>query len=289
MSIMVIGGCGYVGSALCEELVGRGHDVFSVDDVRRSDPGIVRNIRKDFADLDESDLHDVDTVVLLAAHASVADAVREPDAAFVNNVVSFHRLLTKVGQRRLVYASSSSVYSGTSGAEASEDASWTVAKNMYDFSKFVDDGLATLSSVSYYGLRFGTVNGPSPNVRPELMLNRMVQTALAEGFVEIRNPGVNRPILAMKDLRRAVVAIIEGRGRPGIYNLASFNTTVRELGTTVASTLGVPLRVGEDVPTYDFSISTEKFRREFDFEFTESVGSVIADIVQHYRTHPGAA
>ena len=39
-----------------------------------------------------------------------------------------------------------------------------------------------MSGKRTYGLRFGTVDGPSPNSRNDLMLNRMVDTALNDGF-----------------------------------------------------------------------------------------------------------
>jgi nucleoside-diphosphate-sugar epimerase len=284
MRIMLIGGCGYIGSALYSELTARGHLVDSVDLERRGNPGMIPNRRLDYAQLSAEDLSPYETVVLLAAHASVAEATADPQGAFRNNVIAFHGLLEILGDRRLVYASSSSVYTGMGPEAATESSQWSAIDNMYDFSKFIDDGLALLSHAHYYGLRFGTVNGPSPNIRDELMFNRMVQSAIVQGRVRIASVHVHRPILAVKDLTRAVTAIVEGSGSPGVYNLASFNTTVLEAGTTTSRLLGVPLEIDLDRKTYDFSIDTTKFQREYEFSFKETAEGLITELAETYRS-----
>lgn len=282
MKVLLIGGCGYIGSRLREVLERDGHQVDSVDQECRGNPLGQPNRILDYAELGPADLACYDFVVLLAAHASVAAAADDPSGAFRNNVVAFHRLLELLAGRALIYASSSSVYTGLGSDRASEASPYYAMGNLYDFSKFVGDGLAALSRAETYGLRFGTVNGPSPNTRDELMLNHMVKTALAERSVRVSNVHVNRPILGLEDLCRAVVAILRGGGEPGVYNLASFNTTVLEAGVAVSRSLDVPIWVGHDSPTYDFSLDTTKFQDTFGFAFSQTMESIIEDLTSHY-------
>jgi nucleoside-diphosphate-sugar epimerase len=276
--ILLIGSCGYIGTPLYSMLTKMDAKVHCIDICRRGNPASIPVQVTDYGLLRYEDLIHYDTVILLAGHSSVADATADPNGAFRNNVVQFHRLLELLkDHQRLIYASSSSVYSGFGATVASEDA--VAQTNMYDFSKLVDDALATMSGKQCYGLRFGTVNGPSANIRNDLMLNRMVDTALREKQVVIQNPKVRRPVLGIHDLARAVSAIVNGDGAPGIYNLASFNSTVASLGATVADELNVPLVLGEPTPTYDFAIHTTKFQEAYNFQFQETAVSIVRDLI----------
>lgn len=279
--ILLIGGCGYIGSAVYLSLV-QSYGIDSVDLEKRGNPGILANRKLDYSTLDRPFLQEYDTIVLLAAHSSVGEAKADPRGAFLNNVVGFERLLSNLNlSQRLIYASSSSIYSGFGATGASEDPETT--GNMYDFTKFVNDALASMSDIPTYGLRFGTVNGPSPNIRHDLMMNRMVGSALQEGRVVISNPDVGRPILGIGDLCRAIRALIELPGEPGIYNLASFNSTVAHLGATVADELDVPLVLGEPTPTYDFQINTTKFQEAYNFQFVETPVSIVRNLIGAYN------
>lgn len=281
--ILLLGGCGYVGSALHPALP---PSTQCMDLCKRGNPANMDVVVDDYGNVSFEQLRKFDTIILLAAHSSVGQAVNDPRAAFHNNVVKFHRLLELLeDNQRLIYASSSSVYSGFGAETVSEEPR---VGNLYDLSKYIDDALAALSGKHCYGLRFGTVNGPSPNIRNDLMLNRMVQTAITKGIVEVQNPQVRRPILGIHDLVRAIQAILDTPDAPaGVYNVASFNATVTELGGTVAELLGVPLVVGPYTQTYDFEIETTKFRDTFDFEFQETARSIVMNLLEGARGSDG--
>jgi hypothetical protein len=66
--------------------------------------------------------------------------------------------------------------------------------------------------------------------------------------------------------------------RRGIYNVASFNSTVAEIGAAVAQKMQVPLVDGGVTGTYDFTISSEKFKHAFDFTFESTVDSIVDGI-----------
>lgn len=278
MSLLIIGGTGFIGSRLYQSLKTDRH-VSVIDVCHRGNPGNIPHLNIDYADISRGKIACYDDIILLAAHSSVADAQRDPSGAFRNNVVAFQRLLEMLSpEQRLIYASSSSVYSGFGSTAASED---MVTGNMYDASKYMNDMLATMSGKRCYGLRFGTVCGVSPNMRNDLMLNKMVMTAVNDGYVQIANPKIRRPILGLNDLTRAVTCILDGDGAPGIYNLASLNSQVATLGATVAAELDVPLILGEPSATYDFVIQSTKFQEAYDFQFEETAASIVRELVAY--------
>ena len=139
-----------------------------------------------------------------------------------------------------------------------------------------------LTDIEYYGLRFGSVNGHSPNMRLDLMINAMTVSAKFNKQVVVMNGHAHRPILSTNDLCRAVEAIINSNeDKRGVYNLASVNHNIREIGDMVANHLDVPLVYKGNNYTYDFSISSEKFMKAYDFKFVDTVPTIVDDIVKN--------
>jgi dTDP-D-glucose 4,6-dehydratase len=138
-----------------------------------------------------------------------------------------------------------------------------------------------LLDVEYYGLRFGSVNGWSPNMRTDLMINSMTLSALKNKKVNVFNAHAHRPIVSTHDLCRAVDAIINSGDKRGIYNVASFNLNIGDVGRKVADHLNVELVDKGVSQTYDFMISSDKFKNTFNFEFESTVESIVDSITSN--------
>lgn len=216
---------------------------------------------------------DTDATILLAGHSSVKMCENDPDGAWVNNVDFFRSVLRN--SKKLIYASSASVYDGV--ADPRETCTDFNLKGVYDLTKRTIDNLALLSDKEFYGLRFATVNGWSPNLRVDVMLNKMVYDAKENGVIIVTNPQLIRPILGINDLGRAVQAIVDSKeDKKGIYNLASFSASVLDMAQAVGDKYEVPVEVRETNATpYAFGIDTSKFRTAYNFEFTDTMESII--------------
>lgn len=275
MKILILGGTGYIGSALYLHLKEK-HQIETVDLEWFGNYVNPDNIRLDYRELSHKFLAKFDVIILLAGHSSVA-MCGDMASSFKNNVVNFIELLAKIQKgQKFIYASSSSVYGNTESLEVGEDWSYYRPSSFYDLNKQELDYYTSLSDVvEFYGLRFGTVNGYSPNTRSDLMLNQMFRSAKETGKIEIYNRNVNRPILGVNDLCRALEKIIEHGDHRGLYNLASFNISVGKIAEFVGQTLGVEIVDKGTSPTYNFSISNRKFMRIYDFEFVDLVGTIV--------------
>ena len=123
-AVLVTGGAGFIGSHLCDALVGRGMEVRCLDD-------LATGSRRNIAHLEHTDrftfiqgdirsaadrqraLEGVGTVLHLAALGSVPRSIADPLASHDVNLTGFLAMLEsarKAGVRTFVYASSSSVY-----------------------------------------------------------------------------------------------------------------------------------------------------------------------------------
>ena len=294
--VLIIGGCGYIGSRLYNFLT-PGYHVDTVDLEWFGNYVNTNNIIKDFRDITKEELQRYDAIILLAGHSSVKMCENNMVATLKNNVLNFVELLDKIDEERtFIYASSSSIYGDTKQNIVKEDYTMFKPNNYYDLSKHEIDSYAILSNKKVFGLRFGTVNGMSPNLRNDIMINAMVFNAIKNDKVFCFNPEIYRPILGIQDLCRSIYWLIEKgtQENKGVYNLASFNSTAAEISQKVAEVLNVELEITNNLPkvitnvklqtkAYNFLIDSEKFKNEFDFEFKETIESIIVSIVENFE------
>ena len=244
----------------------------------------------DFKDLTRDYYSEFDNIILLAGHSSVKMSEGNLNSCFNNNVRNFIDLLEKLDKQKLIYASSSSVYGSVGGKTVNEKYFGFEPYNQYDISKHTADLYAQKSDVEYYALRFGTVNGYSPFLRSDVMINAMVNSAINDGHIKLYIKDTMRPILGINDLCEAIRYILaSNEDKRGLYNLASFNKTAEQIAYEVANVMGVQVQEFEADPTqiknaknqtkaYNFSISTLKFRREFGFKFKDTVESLVTEL-----------
>ena len=249
----------------------------------------------DFKDLTRDYYSEFDNIILLAGHSSVKMSEGGLNSCFNNNVRNFIDLIEKLDKQKLIYASSSSVYGSVGGKTVNEKYFGFEPYNQYDISKHTADLYAQKSDVEYYALRFGTVNGYSPFLRSDVMINAMVNSAINDGHIKLYIKDTMRPILGINDLCDAIRQILAiDEDKRGLYNLASFNKTAEQIAYEVANVMGVQVQEFEADPTqikntksqtkaYNFSISTLKFRREFGFKFKDTVESLATELKDRWN------
>lgn len=292
-NILIIGGCGYIGSSLCLSLSPE-HKIEVVDlgwFSGNHDPVYYKDgityYTHDFGQMNGDFIRRFDVVIVAAAHSSVSLCQKDPYGAFRNNVVNFCNLLQKIQKhQKLIYMSSSCVYTGIPGSCHEETPPCPPCDHL-TLTKQTIDRYAALSDVEYYGLRLGSVNGWSPNLRSDLMINAMTLSGLNTGEVHVTNGDYYRPILAMSDLCRAVSRIVESsEDRRGLYNIASFYRQIREIGSVVAGLTSSKLMEGEATGGYDFQMSTEKFCRVFQWLPEGDMPSIVDSIKAGLMAYP---
>jgi len=288
-NILLIGGSGYIGSYLRETLP---FNITSVD-IEWFDNN--NSIIDDYKNLSETYLESFDVIILLAAHSSVKMCIGNYSDAFNNNVVNFINLIQKIQKInkriKFIYASSSSVYGFTGNKIVNEEYKSFIPHNNYDITKHINDIYAEFSNVEYYGLRFGTVNGYSPIMRSDVMINSMTTSALNNGFIELYVKDTIRPILGINDLSNSIIKIINTEEDfRGLYNLASFNSTSEEIAISVSKVTKVKIIEKEinnplnklESKNYNFAINCDKFSKTFNYEFKDNIESITKGIIDNY-------
>lgn len=283
--ILLLGGNGYIGNRFVYEYQDV-YDIVSVD-TQWFNPYTPSEDVQDYKNLRTVMIQSFDTIILLAGHSSVKMCDGDLKSSFNNNVRNFVNLLHKLSpDQKFIYASSSSVYGDTGKWVASEEFEGFQPHNAYDMTKYIIDMYAQQSNLQYYGLRFGTVNGFSPIMRNDIMINAMTSNALEHGVIKLFAKDIHRPILDIHDLVRAINVIIENDSdQRGIYNLASFNSTADMIAKDVGVVLNVPVEmvdINSKLKIYNFAISSQKFMDTFDFKFTGNIRTITKGIEENY-------
>lgn len=285
MKVLIIGGCGYIGSRIYDSL----SEKYEVDSVDMEWFGnFVPNIKEDYNNLSKEFLSKYGTIILLAGQSSEKMCECDMFGTFQNHVSNFISLLEKIKNKniRLIYASTCRVYYGTKFINAKEtDVNFT-SSCPYDINMYLKDLIIRGYDIEYYGLRLGTVNGYSRNFRKESLINSMFCSAKDNGFLEVSNGSIGRSVLDMEDLVKAINKILEvgSLDKSGVYNLCSLTGTVKNIGLEVCKNLNVEMLENADTDkVLSFSMDNSKFERVFDFKFNGSIDNIIKELSDNFN------
>ena len=268
MKCLVTGAAGFIGSHLAERLVELGHEVVGVDCFLDYYPRAVkeRNLRAlreharfraDERDLCRADLEPllagVEWVFHQAAQAGVrASWGRDFEIYALHNVLATQRLLEAsrdLGVRRLVYASSSSVYGDTTDLPMREQ-SLPRPISPYGVTKLAAEHLCWLYWKNYglstASLRYFTVYGPRQ--RPDMAMHRFLKGALTGSVITLYDDGEQtRDFTYVSDVVAANVAAAERAEGGEVFNIGGGSqVSINQVLATIEAIAGRPLHIQRD-------------------------------------------
>ncbi len=238
MRCLVTGSAGFVGSNLSERLLDLGHEVVGVDRFSDYYPRPIKedNLRRlrdePRFSLVEADLATVDLAPLVegvevvfhqAAQAGVRASLGESFRSYSqDNVVSTQRILEaamKAGVRKVVYASSSSVYGDTTDLPMRET-SFPRPYSPYGVTKLAAEHLAELYRHNFglptASLRYFTVYGPRQ--RPDMGFHKFIEAWLRGDAIRVFGDGEQtRDFTFIADIVDANVSAM-APGVTGVFN-----------------------------------------------------------------------
>jgi UDP-glucuronate 4-epimerase len=271
MTIVVTGAAGFIGSHLCERLLGRGHRVVGVDNFDPFyDPALKRRnlaaasahpsftlVQADIRDsaavqaaLGEAGAGEPEAIVHLAARAGVRPSIEEPELYTEVNLLGTMSMLEvarRLGVRRFVFGSSSSVYGNGARIPFREDDTADRPISPYAATKRGGELLchtySHLYGTSVACLRFFTVYGPRQ--RPDLAIHRFARLMADGRPISLFGDGTTqRDYTYIDDILQGIEGAVRFTGEhPGafeVFNLGESRTVpLLRLVELLSSALGV--------------------------------------------------
>lgn len=289
--ILVVGGAGYLGSALVPLLLGRGYRVRVMDSLLFGEASL--NSVKDHSNFEmvAGDVRDIqavvhamrgcDTVIHLAAIVGDPACEENPQLAVEINRAATRMLIDVSrgqGIQRFLLASTCSVY-GASEFLMDEHAQ-VVPISLYAQTKVdSEELLLEAKSENFHPtvLRLATLFGLSPRPRFDLVVNLLTARAVRTGRITIFNGEQWRPFMHVHDAARAFLACLEANNvdvvsgeifNAGFYGLNHRLSEVAEEIAKIVPTVEVEHIENEDRRNYRVSFDKIHTRLGFVCERT---------------------
>jgi nucleoside-diphosphate-sugar epimerase len=198
----------------------------------------------------------------------------------------------RVGVRRLVFASSCSVYGANSELMLNEG-SWLNPVSLYGRTRIQSEEclLASRDRLEVVILRLATVFGLSARARLDLLVNTLTAHAIFNGRIRVFGGGQWRPNLHVQDAAEAFIAAAtadDARVSGQIFNVGGehANYTVLAVARMVAREVsGVEMEIHPDsADARDYRVSFEKIRHVLGFTPRRSVVDGIREVAAACRT-----
>tara|TARA_B110001450_G_scaffold202046_1_gene191227 strand:+ start:653 stop:1681 length:1029 start_codon:yes stop_codon:yes gene_type:complete len=331
--ILVTGAAGFIGYHLCEALIKQGHHVIGLDNInnyydvnlkyaRLHELGITKEAATVFAEISQSTLHgsnmqfirlnledrqelpklfktfNFDMVCNLAAQPGVRYSIENPQAYIDSNINGFLNILECCRHhnvKRLVYASSSSVYGNSDDIPFKETANVDTPISLYAATKKSNELMAHTYSHLYkfetIGLRFFTVYGPWG--RPDMAMFLFTDAIINNKPIKVFNTGnLSRDFTYIDDIVDGVVNTLLkdskiaslyklyniGNGTP-VQLLDFIESLEKELGITAIKTM-LPMQAGDVNQTF---ADTSSLEHDYNYKPQITVDKGIQAFVLWYK------
>lgn len=301
--ILVTGGAGYIGSILCEHLLGAGYRVTVLDDLMYGQHGLFHlcaspKFQFVFGDArDEGVLRrlvrEAEVLIPLAAIVGAPACDRDPWLAQSVNLEAV-RLLNQIRTpwQLVIFPTTNSGYGTQSGDVYCDEETPLTPVSLYGRTK-VQAEAELLETPNVIALRLATVFGISPRMRLDLLVNHFVYAAATDGYIVIFQKEFKRNYVHIRDVADCFVHCIEHAaqmvGRPYNVGLDAANLSKEELALKIREY--VPAfhihfsEIGSDPDKRNYIVSSRRLR-EAGFEARRTLEDGIQELLKGYRMMP---
>ena len=255
MKILVTGGCGYKGSILIPKLLKQSHKVISIDTQWFGNflpkHKNLKNIKMNVNDIDKISLKGVNTIIHLASIANDPMAELNKNLSWETSALGTFKLLNHAINnkvRRIIYASSGSVYGIKSDLKVHEGLSLNPI-SLYNKVKMVTERIlmSYKDKIEVFIVRPATVCGYSPRMRFDVTVNALTISALKKGLINVYGGKQIRPNIHIDDITDLYLYLLKIKKKySGIYNAGFENASIIKIAQSVSKITNAKIKVIEN-------------------------------------------
>jgi len=283
-NVLVIGGAGYIGGTLTDQLISKGYNV-TVFDRLLYEERFLKNVPFVFGDIRDTDTllsleKKYDRIIWLAAIVGDGACSQDRELTYEVNYHSIKRFLDK-SKRKIIFPSTCSVYGAQEGLLT--EASPAKPLSIYAETKI----LAEQAVLDYGGMAFrlGTLFGIGDDysrMRLDLVINVLTYKAHKENKITVFGGDQWRPILSVKDVASFFVESVT-REYNDVFNLSMRNVRIKDCAAiyqNIFPDLKVEVVETKFEDQRNYRVSTEKADKNFIFKPTTSVETEVHHMYQ---------
>lgn len=276
MKILVTGGGGYIGSALSIELAKQGHEVRIIDGFFHGLDSLTTlnrfNLKISPVKLfvaGDNLLYGHDVIFHLAAIAgSIACEKVERNLVSKYNVKNTEKLANLLSNELLIFTSTSAMYG-------------TISR--YTMSKMTAEK-SVLAYENSITIRLPTIFGVSPCMRPGILVNDLVCSAVKNGYIVLWNKDAIRSWMSLGDCVSGLINLIKNPdryyGRKKVWDINGNFLSKYQIVETIRSITGCEVfysnRKGKYTQNFN-KVSPPKFK------YLQGINSTIKELVKYYE------
>ncbi len=336
MNILVTGAAGFVGYQLTEKLKSENYKIICIDNIndyydielkydRLKNLGFYReDIRDNLKNLSckynnimfyKTDIknfdslnkiiqdENIDLICHLAAQAGVRYSLINPRSYIENNITGYFNVLEVCREnniKKLVYASSSSVYGGNEKQPFSEEDIVDHPESLYAATKKSNELMAytysKLYNIQTVGLRFFTVYGPWG--RPDMAYYSFLKNIIEGIPIKVFNNGnMKRDFTYIDDIINGICSIIKNKSKcselSAVYNIGRGNPVdLMEFIRIIEKLIGIkavkkmmPIQKGDVPETY---ADIDKLKKDYNYEPCIDLEYGLKEFVSWYKEYYNA-
>ena len=292
MNILVLGGCGYIGSVLTSTLIDKGYNVTVVDTMWfgnfLNEHKNLKIIREDVRNVEKIPMQGVDAVVHLANVANDPCSELNSKLSWEVNVLATMRLVEHAisnNVKQFIYASSGSVYGVKDDPEVTEGLS-LVPISDYNKTKMISERvlMSYRDRILTQCIRPATVCGYSPRMRLDLSVNMLTIQALANGKITVLGGSQVRPNIHIEDMVGVYLHLLRlGEKAPGVYNAGFENMSIMEIARKITEFVPAKIVATESNDPRSYRLNSDKLLGT-GFKPKRCVEDGIRDVVSAFKS-----
>ncbi len=299
--VLVTGGAGYLGSVLCEMLLGYGFEVTVVDNLSYGQNTLFHlfhygRFKFIFGDVTNSKMMEdllakgkFDFVFPLAAVVGFPVSEQKPEYTRLVNLTAIENILKHRNGAKIIFPTTNSGYGTTSGRLECDEETPLNPISTYGRTK-VEAEKAVLGAGGSVAFRFATLMGFSPRMRTDLLVNDFVLKAVREKSIVLFEREFKRNYLHVRDGARAFLFAMANwekmKGR--VYNVGhpEYNLSKEELCLLIKKHVSglniLNAEFANDPDKRNYIVSNKRIM-ECGFDFCYGIDEGIAELVRGYE------
>lgn len=304
-SVLVIGGAGYIGSALVPKLLDSGYKVRLLDLLLYGEEPLKPVLNHPNLQIIEADFRQVDKVVEamqgIKSVVHLGGLVGDPACALDENLtIEINLMATRMiaevakgsGVSRFVFASTCSVYGASD--QTLNECSKLNPLSLYARSKVASEKVLAMMADDKFAvvnLRFGTVYGLSGRIRFDLVVNLLTAKAIFEKKITVFGGDQWRPFVHVSDAALGVfkalnapTALIRGQ----TFNVGSNeqNMTLSQVGQLIKRLVPEAqlIELGQDGDRRNYRVDFSKIHHQLGFKPQWTVESGVNQVIDAIRS-----